>query len=128
MAADAYLKSAASNLQQAASAVKQTAEHIRTEAANFKQQAEHDLTTKQSELMVKKIEFERHKNEGNNGGAEHARADVNRLQREIDATKQTLAQHTSQAESATRVRESAQQGLASQASRLQAQAGDPALK
>ncbi len=126
MAADAYLKVAAGQLQQAATAVKQSADQIRAEAATFKQQIEHDINTMQSEMSVRQVELERHKSEPGPAGALTVK--VQSLQKQIEMKKQELAQRLSQSEQAARSKEGAVDGLKSQASRLESQAGDPNLR
>ena len=126
MAADAYLKVAAGQLQQAATAVKQDADHIRAELATFKHQAEHDINSMQTLAQVRRVEADRAKDEPANYNA--IMAHVAKLEHDINEKKQELAKRTSEAEQKIRGKEGAVQGIASQAQGLQRQASDPNLK
>jgi peptidoglycan hydrolase CwlO-like protein len=126
MAADAYLKVAAGQLQQAATDVKRQADQIRSEAASFKQKAEGDIVSKTAEVKVLQMEMDRRRDEP--GVVSHLNIQIQNMQRDIDSLKQEIVQRTSQADQAVRGKEGAMQGLQSQSQQLAQQAGDPALR
>ena len=126
MAADAYLKVAASQMQQAATAVKQDADQIRGELATFKRTVEKEIGNMQSEVTIRQLEADRNKDDTANYNM--LLAVVLTLKHKISDKQQELAQRTSEAEQKIRGKEGAVQGIISQAQGIQRQAGDPQLK
>ena len=126
MAADAYIKVAASQLQQAASAVKQDAEHMRAEFSSYKQQTNHDISNMQSEMHQRQIEAMRFKTDPPTYAA--MMTNVKRIEQDMNTKKQELAQRTSEVEQIVRSKEGAVQGIQSQAQGLERQASDPKLR
>ena len=126
MAADAYLKSAAAQLQQAATAVKQSADQVRSDMANFKKQADSDISSLQTEIKVRQVELARNKD--NEQHAASLSVLIGKLRQDLDMRKQELDQQLPAYEQAAKSKESTVQGLQSQAQGLQSQAGDPNLQ
>ncbi|HEX8227056.1 MAG TPA: hypothetical protein VF572_04275 [Candidatus Saccharimonadales bacterium] len=126
MAADAYLKVAAGQLQQAATEVKREADVARAEATNFKQKVSGDIVSMKARLNAKEYERDRRRDEP------HAYATLNlqvqQIQKEIQEKQQEMDQKVSEAEQIARGKEGAMQGLKSQASQLQQQSADPNLR
>lgn len=125
MAADAYLKVAAGQLQQAASAVKQDVERLHAEAATFRQQAEHDITNKQSKIAAWRVKAD------SNRGTPKVVAielEIKRMEQEMVNLKQQISQRNDQVAQATKGKEGAMAGLQSEATKLSRQASDPNLQ
>lgn len=126
MAADAYLKVAAGQLQQGATELKREADQARADANTQRQQIERELTNLQASINVAKVNAAR--SHGDPGSHALHEGQVKNLQKQIDEKNRQLDLIKSQAEQLARTKESAMQGLKNQAQQLERQAGDPALR
>lgn len=127
MAADAYLKVAASQLQQAASALKQDASSIRGEAISFRQQTEHEISSLESQIRIRRSEAEHAANDEPNKAATHM-AEVQRMSKELESKRQELAKSIAEHEQAAKTKEAKIEQLAAQASNMERMANDPTLR
>ena len=126
MAADAYLKVAAGQLQQAATEVKREADQTRAEATNLRGRLDTDIISLKTNLTAVQLEIDRNKDDPT--AYAHLRKQAYQIQSEIDSKKNEMDKIVSQAEQKARGKEGAMQGLKSQAQQLEQQASDPNLR
>ncbi|HEX8350272.1 MAG TPA: hypothetical protein VF598_09945, partial [Hymenobacter sp.] len=87
MAADAYLKTAAGQLQQGANTLKREASHIRGEAANQRKRIENELTAKQAAVKAEEL---RAQSISDDRAVHGVHLNIQRLQGDVNELKQQL--------------------------------------
>ena len=127
MAEDAYLKVAASQVQQAITAAQQEAHRIRGEADSMRRQLERDLTNMEVELQSKRAQFAG-PTSGNPGRVEVVDAEIHRIRGRISDKQKEIERQMQQYEQQARAKEGVAGDLQSRVSDLERMANDPRLR
>ncbi|HSH55751.1 MAG TPA: hypothetical protein VK983_02920 [Candidatus Limnocylindrales bacterium] len=126
MAADAYLKAAAGDLQKAAQEIKNQMNSMQSDFKMFERDATHFIDSQESDKRAIMTRMA-----ANHDDTELIRAlthQLHQIQRAIDDKKSELKQRRSEMSQQVSAKEGALTDLSSEANTLARKAGDPALK
>lgn len=126
MAADAYLRAAAGDLEKAAQEVKSQMDKARSDYKLFESEATHFIDNLEGDIRANTIQMSL--NNTDPGVVSHLTAEISRMKKAIEDKKKEIKQRRAELDSRVATKEGTRNDLISNAHSLANKSGNPALR